>query len=52
MNSFAENKFKELTIEAVKITADGKRIPLGVVSYWSRNPIKRFAFWLKQKLGY
>ena len=51
MTPLAEGKIKELTITAVKITADGKQVPLGVVSYWSRNPLKRFAFWLKKKLG-
>jgi hypothetical protein len=39
---------KEATIEAVIIRADGTRVPLGVVSYWHRNPLKRWAWKVKQ----
>lgn len=51
MTPFAKQDFKEITIEAVKITADGRRIPLGTIGYWSRNPLKRAWYWLRRKLG-
>lgn len=38
---------KSLEIEAVKILADGTRIPLGVISTWHRNPIIRL--WRRAK---
>ena len=41
MRTVASKQFKEVRVEAVKITADGKRIPLGTIGYWHRNPLKR-----------
>jgi hypothetical protein len=38
---------KSLEIEAVKILADGTRVPLGVISTWHRNPVIRF--WRRAK---
>lgn len=40
----------EVTWEATVIRADGSREELGVVSYWNRNPLKRLAWALKNKL--
>lgn len=34
---------KQMTMEAVVIRADGSREELGVVSYWHKNPLKRWA---------
>jgi hypothetical protein len=39
---------KQATIEAVIIRADGTRVPLGVVSYWHKNPLKRWAWRLER----
>lgn len=46
----AKQKFKEASISAVVIRADGTREDLGVVSYWHSNPLKRWAYALKQVL--
>jgi hypothetical protein len=35
---------REATIEAVITRADGRIERLGVVSYWHRNPLKRWAY--------
>lgn len=35
---------RQATIEAVIILANGKRENLGVISYYSSNPFKRFAW--------
>lgn len=39
---------KEMTIEAVVTRADGTVERLGVVSYWHKNPLKRWAFRLRK----
>jgi len=39
---------KEAVIEAVIIRADGTREVLGVISYWHKNPLKRWAWKVKQ----
>lgn len=39
---------KQATIEAVIIRADGTRVPLGVISYWHKNPLKRWAWRMKR----
>lgn len=44
------SKVEEASIAAVVIRADGTREDLGVVSYFHRNPLKRLAFWLREKL--
>lgn len=31
----------EITIEAVRVRADGRVEPLGVVAYYHKNPVKR-----------
>lgn len=41
---------KKVTWEAVVIRADGAREDLGVVSYYHRNPLKRWAWSIKQKV--
>lgn len=51
MNPMARSDVKSMQIDAVKITADGKRIPLGTVAYYHRNPLKRALFALKKFLG-
>lgn len=45
----AKGKPKEITIEAVVIRADGTREDLGVVSYWNRDPLKRFLHKLRSR---
>jgi len=45
-----EQKFKEVTIEATIIRADGTKVPLGVVAYYHKNPLMRGLHFLKQKL--
>lgn len=42
---------KRLVVEAVVHRADGSREDLGAVSYWHRNPLRRLAWRLKQKVG-
>jgi len=39
---------KEASIEAVVIRADGTREDLGVVSFYSRNPVKQALWRLRQ----
>ena len=51
MDTQAEQKMKLITIDAVVIRADGSREDFGTVSYWHRNPLKRWMFALKQKLA-
>lgn len=48
MQDAARSRPKEVSIEAVVIRADGKKHPLGVVSYWHRNPIMRLLWKAKQ----
>lgn len=38
------SQLQSAEVQAVKILADGTRVPLGTVAYWSRNPIKRLIF--------
>lgn len=40
----SDSQIKSVQVEAVKILADGTRVPLGVISYWHRNPLKRLFF--------
>jgi hypothetical protein len=47
----ARSDVKSVSIQAVKITADGQRIPLGTVAYYHRNPLKRILFRIKKALG-
>ena len=42
---------REASIECVVIRADGRIEPLGVVSYWHRNPFKRMAWRICRWLG-
>ncbi len=44
----AKGGAKEAVIEAVIIRADGTREVLGVISYWHKNPLKRWAWKVKQ----
>lgn len=39
---------KMASIEAVIIRADGKRVNLGTVAYYNRNPIKMLVWRIKQ----
>ena len=41
---------KEAQIHAVITRADGTVEDLGVVSYWHKNPVKRFLWRIKQWL--
>jgi hypothetical protein len=40
----SDARAREASIELVIIRADGSRENVGVVSYWHRNPFKRFAW--------
>ena len=44
LGSQAQSNLKSVEIQAVKILADGTQVPLGTISYWHRNPIKRLIF--------
>lgn len=50
-NMKARGGANTITIQAVVTRADGRVENLGTISYWSRNPIKRFWFggivWLR-----
>lgn len=46
----AKSDLTEASIEVTVIRADGSREEHGVVSYWHKNPLKRAAWALKQKL--
>lgn len=50
MDFGASSDYKMVSIEATIIRANGKVEPQGVISYWHRNPLKRFWFWLKQSV--
>lgn len=50
-DGLAARTAREASISAVIIRADGSREPLGVVSYWHRNPLRRLAFRLRRILG-
>lgn len=47
-NTSAQGEAVEASIEAVIIRADGTRVPLGVVSYWHKDPVKRALYALKK----
>lgn len=42
----------ETSIEITIVRADGSIEPQGVVSYWHRNPLKRWAWFVKKLLGF
>jgi hypothetical protein len=46
----ADAKARETIISATITRADGSIEELGEISYWHRNPFKRYAWNLKQKL--
>lgn len=41
---------KSISFEAVIVRADGTREPLGIVAYWHKNPLRRWAWNIKQAL--
>jgi len=43
--------YRQVTLEARIIRADGTVEELGVISYWHRNPFKRLAWRLRRILG-
>lgn len=43
-------KVREQSMSVVVIRADGTREDHGVVSYWHRNPLRRWAFALRRML--
>jgi len=45
----SRSDIKSAEIQAVIIRADGTVEELGTIAYYHRNPLKRFAFWLKKK---
>lgn len=48
----AHGEAKSASIEITVIRADGTVEHHGVVSYWHRNPVKRFLYRLRRKLGF
>lgn len=46
----ARSDIEEASIEVTVIRADGSREDHGVVSYYHKNPLKRAAWAIKQKL--
>lgn len=46
----SRSEIKSAEIQAVIIGVDGSVRDLGTIAYYHRNPLKRFAFWLKKKL--
>jgi hypothetical protein len=42
---------KQATLSAVVIRADGRREDLGVIGYWHKNPLMRWAFRIRRALG-
>ncbi len=51
MDTNANAKPIEASIEATVIRLDGTKVPLGVISYWHRNPLMRLWHWLKTNSG-
>lgn len=49
MNQVAHGELKEIQIDAVVIRADGTREDHGVVSYYHKNPLKRFKHFLLKR---
>lgn len=48
---FARGDVKEASLEARVIRADGTVEDLGVVSYWHRNPIRRWWWHFRRALS-
>jgi hypothetical protein len=46
----ARQGFKQTSIDAVVIRADGTRVDLGTIAYYHRNPLRRWA-WSLGKFG-
>jgi hypothetical protein len=46
----AHQQVREASISAVVTRADGSVEDLGIVSYYHKNPLKRWAFAIKRKL--
>lgn len=46
----AAQPVKQVSLEATVIRADGRVEPLGTVAYWHRNPLRRWAWALGQRL--
>lgn len=49
MFNFSSSKLISSEVTAVKILADGTRVPLGTIAYWHRNPLKRLFYYLFKK---
>ncbi|MEA2704742.1 MAG: hypothetical protein QOD63_2687 [Actinomycetota bacterium] len=45
----ATKSLTQSTIEAVIIRADGTREDQGIVAYWHRNPLRRWAWRLRHR---
>lgn len=48
--TFARQGVRQSTVEAVVIRADGTRESLGVIAFWHRNPLRRWAWRMGQWL--
>ena len=47
----ATRRIKSASIQAVKILADGTRVPLGTIAYTNRNPLKVLWWKFKRLIG-
>lgn len=54
MQRQAKGRLSEMSVKAVVTRADGRVEDLGEVSYWHRNPLKRWSRavrrWFKERL--
>lgn len=50
MEPVARGRVRQVSISAVKTRADGTIEDLGVIGYWHRKPLKRWAWALKRGL--
>jgi hypothetical protein len=48
---YVNEDVKSASISAVKILANGERVDLGVIAFYHRNPLKRFAFYIRKLFG-
>lgn len=48
MNVLTSSPLKEASFSAVIIRADGTREELGEIAYYNKNPLKRFAWYIKK----
>jgi hypothetical protein len=50
-SAYSAKAVHEIEVSLVVIRADGTAEDLGVTDYYHRNPIRRWAFYARRKLG-